>query len=295
MNDANVLTPEEIAFFENGGNVSPEIEATLTAGNATDPVEAITPVETVAPAETVAPINQPVDNGWQQAFAAEQQRRIEAEQAMKNVVDHWNQTQQKAVTPPPDEATDPLGALLHKVNTLEQISRQQQETIQGRIQQQELEQGYAQMRNNAQTLRNEFLKTHADFDNAYNHYRETRANDLLNIGVAQADLPKVLLQEEIALTQNAIRQGKNPAEILYATAKRYGFTNTVTAAKPKPSEQIATLKQGASAAKIPDNAQAATDINLANIKDMADDDLNKVVQSADLWAKLAGGRSSSIY
>lgn len=201
--------------------------------------------------------------------------------------------QKPAVAPPPDAPdpnTDPLGNMIHQ---LDQVNRNVAE-LQAKLAEQQNQSAqmtrFQQFQQQVGQLRDTFVKTTPDFDAAYTHLRDARTADLRSFGVPDTQIATQLFQEEVALAEAAIRQGRNPAEAAYEMAKRHGYAPKAAAAPP--ASKLDTIRQAAGVtqpSQLPPAARVPEDISLATLKDADNATLNKIVSDPNSWAKLAGG------
>lgn len=268
------MSEAEMKFFETG-ELPPELAPT-------EPEPIATPAS--ASPEVADPITEPTSAPLDMA-ALERlfDAKIEALRA---------QLAPQAPTPKieelPDENIDPLGNMMQQLKRVnaaleQQTSAQQQLT---------LKQQLNDFTTSVQASKAAFEATTPDFKDAYAHIRNLRTEDLRSAGAPEKDIPQILLQDEFQLAQTAISRGKNPAEEMYAMAKRYGYTPKAQSAQPiPPAAKMDQLKAGQAAFKNPDRAASDSELTLEGLKDMSGHDLNRLVQDPKLWATLVGGAS----
>jgi hypothetical protein len=145
-----------------------------------------------------------------------------------------------------------------------------------------------------QAAKTTFESTTPDFKDAYAHIRALRTEDLRAVGATDAQISQVLLQDEFQLAQHAIQRGRNPAEEMYAMAKRYGYAPKVVAAAAatNPAQKMEQLKVGTAADHNPGRAATESELTLEGIKDLSNNDLNKLIQDDKMWQTLVGGKPS---
>jgi hypothetical protein len=283
------LTADEMKFFETG-ELTPELEAQTAAPAIVDaPAAEPAPVA----ASIVAPAPAP-DNGalLERMLAEEQASRRALEQKLADIEAKFAE-RLNPPAPPPDEEADPLGAMMHQLKQMNEavasLKAEQTQAQQDALLKQQFDQFTASVRQ----VKEAFEKTVPDFADAYAHVRHIRSEDLRAAGVAESEIPKILLQDELNLAQNSLARGKNPAEEVYNIAKRYGYTPKGTNAAP--ASKIATLLAGQAAAKQPERAAPGNELTLDGLKDAGDGDLNKLVQDDKMWAKIVGNTSNDIF
>lgn len=302
------MTPDEIEFFRTGelptglqeeasSAVNPVLDSTITM-NREDEVAVVEPV--VAPAEPVvvaapaAPAEPVVDLSSLQRQIEESNRLIEqmrAQLAAPPAVP-------AAVETPIDANIDPLGHMMQQmnrinatVNELQSNSTKTQEASAQRAQ-------FDTFTQAVQTAKQAFEKTTPDFNDAYAHIRTLRTEDLRLAGAPEADISKILLQDEFQLAQVALQRGKNPAEEMYNMAKRYGYAAKAAAPVAAPvvgaAAKLAALQAGQAAARnIQAAAPSAAAPTLATLRESSNNDLNNLIQNDDMWAKIVGGKSGN--
>lgn len=292
------LTPAEQAFFETGQlqpGMAPEPPTTTPVdlaglGNATPEPPAVAP----PPAQLVHPEPPPQQ---QSPEVAELLRRslADAQQRIADLETHARLTQQR-VQPPqeepaPDPDIDPLGAMMHKLNQLNKQILELQTHQQATVQQQSAAQTFQAFKEQVGALRDQFIQQHPDFEAAYNHVRAARVADLQIFGFNQRQIDEALFREEIALAESAIRNARNPAEVIYQMAQRHGYVPRTAPAPAAPAaaarlEQIQAAQ--AAARTLPAQQAPDTDLSVETLKNASDADLNRIILDPKAWSKLTG-------
>ena len=302
MADQNSLTPDEQAFFDTG-TLPPTLAAEQAAALAAQEAEVAAQAKADADAATIAaaatqqpaqPAAQVPDNTefLRQALLAEQQTRAQLQAQLQQL---QATATQKPEPVAPDPEVDPLGAMMHQLNNVNNTVADLQTKLLAQQQVQAQTEALLSFQSSMKSVRDEYVKATPDFDAAYNHLRSVRADDMRVVGIPDAKIQQILLQDEIAIAQTALQTGKNPAAVMYEMAKRHGYT-AKPAGATTPASKLDTLQAGMQAAKLPPAAsQPPADLTLAGIKNASDSDLDKLVQSDDAWNKFAGGGGKSIF
>ena len=305
MADLNTLTSDEAAFFSSGElppNLAAEQAAALEAQQAADAAQAKADADAAALATAAQQPIQPVvtapaqapDNTefLRQALLQSQQAQAQAQAELQRLQAAATQKQEPVA---PDPETDPLGAMMHQLNNVNNTVADLQTKLLAQQQVQAQTEALLSFQSSMKAVRDEYVKATPDFDAAYNHLRSVRADDMRVVGIPDTKIQQILLQDEIAIAQTAIQTGKNPAAVMYEMAKRHGYAAKPAGATP-PASKLDVLKAGMDAAKLPPAAsQPPADLTLASIKSASDADLDKLVQSDDAWAKFAGTGGKSIF
>lgn len=293
----NTLSPEEIKFFETG-QLQPGMEPPAPPPEPPAPapapvVAAPAPVPGDPPSPAPMPpapspnVNAEASDILRQSLEAAHQRVGELQASLEAL----QRPTAPAQSPAPDPETDPLGHLLHKIETMSKALNEVQTQLSDQREHQTQLTQFQQFQNQVNTLRDQFAKDHADFGDAYAHLRQARTADLKLYGYQPADIQKTLLQEEITLSQNAIRQGKNPAEVVYDMAKRHGYTPKGAAPAPAPTTpdaKLTSIQQAQQASKSLPSTPVLEDITVEGLKGASDADLTKLVNDPASWAKITG-------
>jgi hypothetical protein len=280
------LTPDEVSFFETG-----ELPAALAA-QATPVVAepAVAPL-VVPPASVVVPKIEENDalermlNEERQSRAALEAKfaDLEAKLLARNTL----------IEEVPDQNTDPLGNMMHQLNQLNKAVVEMKTNQTQQEQQSSLRTQLNEFTQSVQAAKTTFESTTPDFKDAYAHIRALRTEDLRAVGATDAQISQVLLQDEFQLAQHAIQRGKNPAEEMYAMAKRYGYASKVAAAAvANPAQKMEQLKVGTAADHNLGRAGIEAELTLEGIKDLSNNDLNKLIQDDKMWQTLVGGKQS---
>jgi len=288
------LTPEEIKFFETG---DASVLQPAPAPAEPTPVEAPPPAPEPAPAPAPAPATEGSQADFQRLLLEEQRRFMELEQRLAQIQERLAPPA-PAPPPVPDIDTNPFGHLMHKIDS---IAEELQTLRNGAVKQEQVseqQQQFNALKSAIQTAKSEFVKTAPDFDSAYQHLRAQRAEDLRDSGVPEAKIAEALLMDELQVSQVALQQRKNPAEVIYKMAKRYGYQGkppAPAAAAPTPEERIAQLQAGQQAAIAPSKGAADGTITLASLKEADDATLSKVASDPKLWNEIMGGGKKDIF
>jgi len=140
-----------------------------------------------------------------------------------------------------------------------------------------------------------FAREHQDFGQAYHHFIQSIAGELQDAGWTD---PGVVAQEiqrmEAAIASKAMRDGVNPAERIYAVAKRRGYQATNGAQQPGAGDgkqHVETLQRGQQAAASTARAGNAPPANLTlnKLLEMDDHDFAEIATNPRKWRQIMGG------
>jgi hypothetical protein len=161
-----------------------------------------------------------VEKRWRQTQGALKASRSELRALRAEIAEFRASRQQpqvEEVAPDPNE--DPIGALewMQKqfAAQAEKQQAQQKETA---------EQAATRMIGERVTsLEADFVASQPDYYDAINHLRQSRANELLELGADPDEVDGMVSREILAGVRDALNQGLNPARVAYSYAKQRGF------------------------------------------------------------------------
>lgn len=289
------LSAEEIKFFETGDASVLGLPPAEPAAGAAPATASIPEVE--APSPVAASVEAPAPDPsalLAEQMAADRRQLLELQRTIAQLSEKLTTPPAEAEPVPPDPTTQPYEALLHEMAELKKALAAQQQQTQQQTQMTQQQQQFMEFKTQINSAKAEFTKSAPDFDAAYAHLRAQRAADLADVGVPQEQIAQALLQDELAVAQNAVRQGKNPAQVIYNMAKRYGYSPKAVA--PTPQEKVAQLAAGQQAAAAPQRGAPVAELpTAASLKDASDADLARVAADDKLWRSVMGGQSDDIF
>lgn len=171
-----------------------------------------------------------------------EQNQIRLDERLKMIDARLNPPAQPREIPDPDK--DALGALkatAEEVKTFREFQQRQQAQAQ--------QNQYAQdVMMRASSHEAEFMKQAPDYGEASVYLKKSRADELSAIGMAPYQIQETLRGESLQLADAAMKQGKNPAEMVYSLAKSRGYAKTgaqIIQAQPDgDAEKLAKIAQG---------------------------------------------------
>jgi hypothetical protein len=185
---------------------------------------------------------------------------------------------------------DPAGALRHEN---EQLKKGLAELTDKITKQEQAGQHNARVNEHATavTVREQaFAKEHPDYWKAAEHVAEVWRDEFREAGFEEAEIPKLVFGKSLGITNKAVQTGKDPAAVIYNTAKRYGFAAPKSDAKdekkPDGKSKLETIEKGLEASKGNGGGSGPDDDGgLAGLAQLDDAELEKRVQDKDWWNK----------
>ena len=279
------LPAEYDQFFKTG--VLPDTLKSEAAAPAPAPAPAPTPAPAAkveAPAPSPAPAQQQPPNldVYDNALKLAEANRKALE---KQLQDLQGKVTELTRTPAPDPETDPLGYINHQMKQLQDqiagLVNKQTETAQLTEQQQQ-QQAFI---NTVNTQIKTFEAANPDYQDAYRHMIQMRTQDYLDSGMTPTEAKAAVSQDELAIAARALQQNKNPAEIVYGMAKRYGYQKAAEKVET-PENKLEKIRQGHEASKTIERGDQPVEMTVDNLENMSEADLNKMVEND--WEKVFG-------
>lgn len=185
----------------------------------------------------------------------------------------------QAQNPPPDPATDPVGAQAYE---LAQVKRTQEELLR-RTQWEEAQRAQAAQTEGlvswARAESQQFASENPDFADAYQTVVNKRIAELKALGLDGPALQNTLVQDELWVFQHAAQSGRNPAEVIYSMAKAIGYTGK---AAPKaavdPAQKIEAMQKGLAASKTLEGGVPSGKPTAEQIANMSEDDFAELMK-----------------
>jgi len=231
------FTKEERSYFDNKGEVA---EKEAPAEDEGDDVE-----DDVVEAEAEAPETEAKQDADEpekpkkdgrvalRKLRAEEERRKTAEREAAQLREQFaraderlrmlyqaNQPQTQAEPEqPPNPTEDPIGAIQWQQRQIE-LQRQAYEQQQVAQREQAI---ISQIDNGYRRAFTDFASETPDAPDAYTHFTNALGKYFENLGVPEAQIDALVVQEERRLAYQAAQRGQDPAEIVYSLARQFGY------------------------------------------------------------------------
>lgn len=188
------------------------------------------------------------------------------------------QRTQAPPAPPPDESTDPVGALQHNVKqTNQRLDYMAQQTVaqQRAAYEAQQRQAFAQ---HVATLETEFAQRQPDAIDAIKHWQQAVLNEYTSGGMTPDAARQRIQQESMQIAWEAVQRGENPAEVVYNRAQARGYT---------PAKRKLDMQREGQGASMPTGAGGKSGGNpsLESLLKMSTDEFLKAT-SGNKWQQL---------
>lgn len=162
-----------------------------------------------------------------------------------------------------EDDEDPIGDLSSvKAIAKAMLERDRREAEeQSKAQQQQ--QHFAKLSRDMAEAEDDFRAEHPDYDDAMKHFKTSLLGELEDEGFSGQELKREFESKLITLVDRALSNGRDPAQIVYNRAKKYGFASSEVDAATKKLQAIGR-SHGASKAPASSGAKAELTIEAVN-------------------------------
>lgn len=141
-----------------------------------------------------------------------------------------------------------------------------------------------QVENLVTSSEEEYSKSNPDYLEAVDFLKGISDKNLFDSGITDPkERSQIIRQQIIDMSVNAMKQGKNPAEMAHKFAKNYGFQ-----AKPNAGKQIESIAKGQNAVSMGNGGKSNTTLNLKSIEAMSDEEVDALLDDKQ-WRKMLKG------
>lgn len=153
-----------------------------------------------------------------------------------------------------DDEEDPVGDIAAVKKALKAFRARQLADVEQTGRQKALEQQFQKLNDAMRESEADFVQDFPDYNDAAAFYRKQRVEELEDAGYSGAALQRKLADDLYGVVRMAIDSGHDPAERVYALAKRRGFKANASAADKK----VDVLRRAAEAGRKPGSGTAGT-------------------------------------
>ena len=174
----------------------------------------------------------------------EQRRQIKAYEDLRTQFETYraqqaHQAQQPPQKPIPAFEEDPLTHMQERLKQVDQVAQNQQMMMMQQARNNQIQ----QIKQSMEFSEANFRKEHPDYDQAVSHITNIKMQELAELGMTDPiQARQILAQNAIGLWQQSAAIGKNPPEVVYALAQKYGY-RTAAPAVPQSTTSTAPVEQ----------------------------------------------------
>lgn len=204
----------------------------------------------------------------------EQRARRDLEAKVKAMEERFQQlVAEQNKIPRIEEA--PVDNLDTRLALIEQQERARQEQAQKEALEKQYKQESERVLSDYRDMAEDFKAEAPDFTDAYNHFVQVRIAEFKALGYSDDEAADAALQDELQFADSLMRQGKNPAKVIYEITKARGWKKAEQKPEEKSisgDEKLKMLEKGTKSAKLPSGAPSQGEVTLEMLAEMSDEE-----------------------
>ena len=162
-----------------------------------------------------------------------------------------------------EDDEDPIGDLSSVKAIAKAMLERDRREAEEQAKAQQQQQHFAKLSRDMAEAEDDFRAEHPDYDDAMKHFKTSLLGELEDEGFSGQELKREFESKLITLVDRALSNGRDPAQIVYNRAKKYGFASSEVDAATKKLQAIGR-SNGASKAPTSSGAKAELTIEAVN-------------------------------
>lgn len=162
-----------------------------------------------------------------------------------------------------EDDEDPIGDLSSVKAIAKAMAERERREAEEQSRAQQQQQHFAKLSRDMAEAEEDFRSEHPDYDDAMKHFKTSLLGELEDEGFSGQELKREFESKLITLVDRALSNGRDPAQIVYNRAKKYGFASSEVDAATKKLQAIGR-SHGASKAPASSGAKAELTIEAVN-------------------------------
>lgn len=279
------LSAEEKEFFASKGEKEPPAEEPAKS----EPEAKAEPETKAAPDAPKEPEKQEkrppegfVPHG---AFHAEREERKKLEgrleterQRIARMEERFNQIVEASKPKAPAVDQDPVGYFQHELGQVKPKLEQFEKYTQEQAHRARQADDHQRFMNAYSGAAQQYEQVQTDFPQAYQFLAQGRISELMEVGYDFTQAQQLAIEDEMRIVAKSFQDGVNPAERMYALAKKRGYAVKPPEGQKSQAEQkLEVIEKGQRAnPEFSPSSQGKPKLTLAAIADMSDEDFAKL-------------------
>lgn len=201
--------------------------------------------------------------------AAERSRRRELERRVAELEAAQSHPRQQQADPLSDmianlreDDEDPIGDLSSVKAIARAMLERDRKDAEEQAKASQQQQHFAKLSRDMAEAEDDFRADHPDYDDAMKHFKTSLLGELEDEGFSGQELKREFESKLITLVDRALSNGRDPAQIVYNRAKKYGFASSEVDAATK---KLQTIGKAQSAGRAPVNSGTKADLTLESV------------------------------
>lgn len=161
-----------------------------------------------------------------------------------------------------EDDEDPIGDLSSVKAIAKAMLERDRREAEEQAKAQQQQQHFAKLSRDMAEAEEDFRSEHPDYDDAMKHFKTSLLGELEDEGFSGQELKREFESKLITLVDRALSNGRDPAQIVYNRAKKYGFASSEVDAATK---KLQTIGKAQSAGRAPVNSGTKADLTLESV------------------------------
>ena len=161
-----------------------------------------------------------------------------------------------------EDDEDPIGDLSSVKAIAKAMLERDRREAEEQAKAQQQQQHFAKLSRDMAEAEDDFRAEHPDYDDAMKHFKTSLLGELEDEGFSGQELKREFESKLITLVDRALSNGRDPAQIVYNRAKKYGFASSEVDAATK---KLQTIGKAQSAGRAPVNSGTKADLTLESV------------------------------
>lgn len=175
-----------------------------------------------------------------------------------------------------EDDEDPIGDLSSVKAIAKAMAERERREAEEQAKAQQQQQHFAKLSRDMAEAEDDFRAEHPDYDDAMKHFKTSLLGELEDEGFSGQELKREFESKLITLVDRALSNGRDPAQIVYNRAKKYGFASSEVDAATK---KLQAIGRSNGASKVPASSGAKAELTIEAVNKLSGAAFDKAVEA----------------
>lgn len=175
-----------------------------------------------------------------------------------------------------EDDEDPIGDLSSVKAIAKAMLERDRREAEEQAKAQQQQQHFAKLSRDMAEAEEDFRAEHPDYDDAMKHFKTSLLGELEDEGFSGQELKREFESKLITLVDRALSNGRDPAQIVYNRAKKYGFASSEVDAATK---KLQAIGRSNGASKVPASSGAKAELTIEAVNKLSGAAFDKAVEA----------------
>ena len=175
-----------------------------------------------------------------------------------------------------EDDEDPIGDLSSVKAIAKAMLERDRREAEEQAKAQQQQQHFAKLSRDMAEAEEDFRAEHPDYDDAMKHFKTSLLGELEDEGFSGQELKREFESKLITLVDRALSNGRDPAQIVYNRAKKYGFASSEVDAATK---KLQAIGRSNGASKAPASSGAKAELTIEAVNKLSGSAFDKAVEA----------------